>query len=161
MKLKASKKKIIALASMVVLLVTTGVLNYFLNVRQPIDDIVTPTGETTLTFFESTRLNRTDLRSEQIAILNEIIEANISSADVKEAEVELIAITKMMETELLLENLIMAKGFADVIVAISPKIVNVVVGKENMSVEDAARIFEVIVSQTDYEAKDIQIVPYS
>ncbi|MDR0697019.1 MAG: SpoIIIAH-like family protein [Christensenellaceae bacterium] len=159
--MKANKKKIIILVSMVVLLVATGVLNYLTNVRVLDADDVQTTGSVTLNFFESTKKNRELSRTEQIAILNEIIAVNASTESVIEAEAEKIAIVNSMQTELLLESLIIAKGFDDVIVAISPKLVNIVVNKADMTIEESAKIFDIVVSQTDYEAHEIQIVPYA
>ncbi|MDR0751036.1 MAG: SpoIIIAH-like family protein [Christensenellaceae bacterium] len=157
--MKANKKKIIILASMLLLLVATGVLNYYTNIKikdvDPVDS-----GGVTLTFFESTKKNRENTRNEQLAILNEIITVNTSAESVLEAEAEKMAIVRSMETELLLESLIMAKGFEDVIVDISPKLVNIVVGHTNMTLEESAKIFDIVVSQTDYKPEEIQIVPY-
>ena len=38
--------------------------------------------------------------------------------------------------------------------------VNVVVMDEEVSLEDAAQIMDIIVSETDFEAPDIVIIPY-
>ncbi|MDR3185639.1 MAG: SpoIIIAH-like family protein [Christensenellaceae bacterium] len=161
--MKTNKKKIIVLVSMILLLVSTGVLNYYINAKAKNTDeknINVNTPSVTLTFFESNRQVRAEGRQEELSILNELIEQATSTEVVTDAQAQKLAIAKAIETEHQLETLIKAKGFDDVLVEISSKLVNVIVKKEGVTVEDAAKILEVILSQTDYSAKDVRVVPY-
>ena len=65
-----------------------------------------------------------------------------------------------METELQLETLVKSKGFEDAIVTISDSGVNVVVGTPELSAEQAARIYDIIQSETTFKAQDVKIIPY-
>ena len=132
--IKANKKKIIVVVSMVALLVATGCLNYFLNVRQ---------------------------QDGQPAGTDEIIaSASSSESAIASAEEQKLQITGAMETELVLEGLIKAKGFEDCVVTMSTENVNVVVMDEELTLEESAQIMDIIVSETDYTAPDIVIIPY-
>ena len=93
--------------------------------------------------------------------LDEII-ASASSTEtaIASAEEQKLQITGAMETELILEGLIKAKGFQDCVVTMSTENVNVVVMDEEVSLEDAAQILNIIVSETDFEAPDVVIIPY-
>src|SRR5690554_2148556 len=120
--MKTNKKKIIILVSLVVLLVATGVLNYFLNLRAKPeeDDMTTPT------FFMSYREDREATRAEEILYLDSIItSATSDEATIAAAQEKKLALIDIMEMELALEGLIKARGFEDCIVTISTENINV------------------------------------
>lgn len=160
--IKANRKKIIVVFSMVALLVATGCLNYFLNVKTSDS---TPTGDTsnevTPTFFETYRTDRDATRDQEIAYLDEII-ASASSTEtaIQDAESQKLNITSSMETELVLEGLIKAKGFSDCIVTMSTENVNIVVMDQELTLEEAAQILNIVETETSYTAPDVVIIPY-
>ncbi|HHU42905.1 MAG: SpoIIIAH-like family protein [Clostridia bacterium] len=157
--MKTNKKKIIVLISLVVLLVATGVLNYFLNLNnapKDDDDIVAPT------FFASYREDRETTRAEEILYLDSIItSAEADEETIAQAQQKKLALCDIMETELILEGLIKAKGFEDCVVTISTENVNVVVKKEELTQEQAAQILHIIVSETDFESPNVILIPYA
>jgi stage III sporulation protein AH len=157
--MKANKKKIIILVSLVLLLVATGCLNYFLTVKNNAKD---PTDvDATPTFFSSFRDDRTNTRAQEILYLDDIIaSANTDEVTMSSAQEKKLGIVDVMETELTLEGLIKAKGFVDCVVTISKDKVNIVVMDTELTVEEAAQIFDVIVNQTNYKAKNVTIIPY-
>ena len=65
-----------------------------------------------------------------------------------------------MEKELVVEGLIKAKGFQDCIVTMSTDNVNVVVMDEDLSLEDAAQILNIIETETSFNAPQVVIIPY-
>ena len=160
MKMLSKKKKIFIISGFCLLLILTGVLNIILN-----NKIVTNTngGETVTTgnFFSTYRTDRTDTRNEEILYLDAIIASSSASAESKSAaeakKAELIA---LMETELALEGLIKAKGFEDCVVTISTENVNVVVKDAELTVEDAAQILNIVVTETTFNAPDVVVIPY-
>ena len=159
--LKANKKKIIVIVSMIALLVATGCLNYFLNVKQQSVDNPVQGNVSTPTFFATYRTDREATRNQEIAYLDEIINSATSTETaIASAESQKLAITGAMETELVLEGLIKAKGFEDCIVTISTENVNVVVMDEDLSLEDAAQILNIVVTETEFTAPDVVIIPY-
>ena len=159
--LKANRKKIIVVFSMVALLIGTGCLNYFLNVKtndtpQDVDqNAVTPT------FFETYRTDRESTRDQEIAYIDEIIaSATSTETAVKDAENQKLSITQSMEKELVIEGLIKAKGFGDCIVTMSTDNVNIVVMDEELSLEEAAQILNIVETETSFTAPDVVIIPY-
>lgn len=162
--IKVNKKKIIVLASLVILLVATGCLNYFLTVKNAsgtgssggtTDTSATPT------FFATYRTDREATRAQEILYLEDIISASTADeATIAEANDKKLALVGSMETELALEGLIKAKGFEDCVVTISSNNVNIVVKDSELSADEAAQILSIIVSETNYTAENVIIIPY-
>lgn len=156
--MKANKKKIIILVSLVLLLIATGCLNYFLTVKNnddPVDVTATPT------FFSIYRDERTNTRAQEILYLDDIIASiNSDETTIASAQEKKLGLVDTMEVELTLEGLIKAKGFNDCVVTISSENVNVVVMDTELTVEEAAQILNVIVSETEYTASNVIIIPY-
>lgn len=160
--IKVNKKKVIILVSLVALLVATGCLNYFLTVKnnqtkQPDSslDAATPT------FFETYRTDREATRAQEILYLEDIIaSANADEATVTGAQNKKLELVGMMETELALEGLIKAKGFPDCVVTMSSDNVNIVVQDSELGLDEAAQILNIIVTETDYKASSVYIIPY-
>lgn len=158
--MKANKKKIIILVSLVVLLVATGCLNYFLTIKAK--DSGDPVGgDAQVTFFSTYRADREATRAQEVLYLEDIITSASSTEEViATAQEKKIGLVSNMEVELALEGLIKAKGFEDCIVTISSNNVNVVVKDSELSVQEAAQIFNIIVTETDYPASNVIIIPY-
>lgn len=157
--MKANKKKIIILVSLVLLLVATGVLNYFLTVKN-LDEGNNPV-DAESTFFTNYRTERTNTRAEGILYLEDIIASVNSDKDtVAAAQAKKLKIVDDMELELTLEGLIKAKGFSDCVVTISSANVNVVVMDADLTVEEAAQILNIIVTETSYTAGNVIVIPY-
>ena len=164
MKIKPKTKKAIVLSVMVVLLVATGVLNWALN-----DKLLTGQADQTAnadsvaeTFFASYRSDRESTRESEYLYLDSIIaSAEVSEESRLSAEQQKLALVMRMEQELTLEALIKAKGFEDAVVAISDSGVNVVVGTDELSADQATQILAIITEETDYNATDVKIIPYN
>lgn len=156
--MKTNKKKIIILASLVILLVATGVLNYFLNVKNTADP---GTQEPTPTFFASYRTDRETTRAEEILYLDGIITSETADeTTIANAQAKKLSICDAMETELVLEGLIKAKGFEDCVATISTANVNIVVQDADLTLEEAAMILNIVVTETSFTAPDVVIIPY-
>jgi len=156
--MKANKKKIIIIASLVVLLVATGVLNYFLSVKaaQKDSDL-----DAAPTFFATYRADREATRAEQILYLESILTSGTADeATIAEAQSKKLRIADAMEIEMVLEGLIKAKGFQDCVVTISTENVNIVVQDAELTTEEAAQIYNIVVTETSFTAPDIVIIPY-
>jgi stage III sporulation protein AH len=156
--MKTNKKKIIVLVSLVLLLVATGVLNYFLNAK------LNPEEEelTAVTFFTSYRQDREAIRAEEILYLDSIIGAEDSDeAAIASAQEKKLGICDIMETELVLEGLIKSKGFEDCIVTISTENIHIVVKAAEITKEQSAQILNVVLTETDATPLDVVITPYA
>ena len=161
-KLSANAKKVIVLCSMVALLIVTGTLNFVLNdkiVQSGNDGNTVTTAETFLT---SCRAERETARAEEFALLDAILSSDTSTeeliASANEKKLELIDV---IERELVLEGLVKAQGFEDAVVTMSEDNINVVVSQSELTSEQVAGILSVILSETDYNATQVVVVPYS
>ncbi|MDR3216486.1 MAG: SpoIIIAH-like family protein [Clostridiaceae bacterium] len=162
--MKAKTKKIIVLCSMVVLLVVTGVLNWYLATK-PTGDPADPTNvnpPATETFFSAYRSDRAALRDEQYLYLDSIIASPDTSAEAKAAAEALkFKIIEEMEAEFQLERLIKAKGFSDVVVSMTANNINIVVSIDEFTDDHKMQIISTIVDETDYSPSQVKLIPYS
>lgn len=160
---KVNKKKIIILVSLVALLVATGCLNYFLTTKNAKSTSVNSTVADTAvpTFFATYRTDREQTRAQEMLYLEDILTAsNVDEQTMAEAQAKKLSLVGAMETELSLEGLIKSKGFDDCVVTISSGNVNVVVKDEELSLDEASQILNIITSETDYKAGNVVIIPY-
>lgn len=162
--MKNNKKKIAVLSIMTVLLVVSAVLNVWLNTKltKRQETLTTNTHEPTVTeTFKSFRSSRETTRQELIDYLDAIISSESASASVKTAaETQKQSVCKQMENELLLERLIQARGFRDVIVTLSDKNCTVVVADDNLEAQEVAQILSIVTKETSYTANDVIVCQY-
>ncbi len=165
MKIKAKTKKIIVLSVMVVLLVTTGVLNFVLN-----DKLTSASenvsnnqiGGVTQTFFAAARSDRESTRESEFLYLDAIVNSETSSASAKKsAEDQKMLLVTRMEKELELETAIKGRGFEDSIVTIGDSGISVVVGAAELSAEQANLIKSVVVTATGMKPSQVKVIPYN
>lgn len=153
------KTKIFILVAMVLLLGVTGYLNIALNNK------VTQTSTTTYTsanYFSTYREDRQATRDQELLYYDAIITSDDSSSEAKSAaETKKLAIVAQMESELVIEGLIKAKGFEDCIVTnISPNVKVVVKCAEaTLTTNEVAQIVSIIKEQTSADIDNIQITP--
>ncbi len=151
-------KKIALIVSMVCVLVVAAVLNVTLltNKNKPNDDVVQTS------FFETSRLDRQATRDYEIAELNQII--NMEGDEYAEARQNALVkkqkIVDAMETELLLETLLKAQGYADVLVTVNANSdnVSVIVDKDELAREDTVRIYNIIATQASISNDYVRIL---
>jgi stage III sporulation protein AH len=155
----SKKKKIFIISGFVALLAVTGVLNIVIN-NNVVENVSAGYETTNANFFTTYRVDRQDTRSQEIVYLDAIISSSSSSAEAKSAaeskKQELVA---QMESELMLEGLIKAKGFEDAIVSTSSSNINVIVKSAELMESEVAQIVEIIQGQTNYNLENIKIIP--
>lgn len=158
----ANGKKIAVLVGMVVLLVATGVLNYYLSEIKGAGK-TDPNGEVVATYFSSYRTDRQSVRQEAITNLDAIIQSSDSSKEAKaSAEEQKLLMCKNMEAELTMENLIKSYGFEDCVVTLSAGNVYVVVKTaDTMTSQQVAQILSVVTENSDYKPSDVIVTPYN
>ena len=153
------KKKIIILASMVALLVLTGVLNVVLNVTATKPEEVSGEG-TYVDFFTAYKVDRESSREQSVMYYNEILTSSTYSAEAKqEAEKMLLSLTASIEIELVLEGQIKSLGFDDAIVTSTTQNINVIVKCAEMTATQANQILEIIIAETGTSATSVRIFP--
>ncbi len=163
-KIKSRTKKILVLSVMIVLLVTTGVLNFVLNdkITSATDKVNQGDNTVTQTFFVAARSERDTTRESEFLYLDAIMKSENSSANAKtEAEKQKMLIVKRMEKELALETAIKGKGFEDAIVTIGDGGINVVVGKADLSITESNQIKSIVVTEMSCKPGEVKVIPYN
>ena len=154
-------KKIIIAVSMLLVLAVAAYLNFAL-----LDNDKTSTADgdvvATSTFLTTYRSNWDEMRAEEINNLNEIIA--VEGDEYAEARANATAqkqkIIELMETEMLLESLLKAKGYDDLVVTIGvdSNNVNVIAAKESLTLQDTAIIYNTIVEELDVSPDYVKIL---
>jgi len=113
-------------------------------------------GEAVLTSADNTgvsmvniKLNREQTRSKTKEYYLDIMNSDgMDEAAVQSATDAYIKMTEDMELETEAETMLLAKGFSDVMVTINDDSVDVVIGQDNLSDEEKAKIEDVVVRKT-------------
>ncbi|MFO7294509.1 MAG: SpoIIIAH-like family protein [Caldicoprobacter sp.] len=183
------RKKSVVMGILVVLLIITGYLNLVynqsalngqnvqeaVNQQDEMDGIVVRDMEdsteeeedatevaaiSSANFFASYRLERENTRKEEIEYIRQILDNPASDPEIKkEAQAQLLEITKNMEKELAIEALIKAKGFKDVVVILHKDSVNVIVDKPDLQQEEVAQILDIVRRESGHKPENIKIIP--
>ena len=156
------RKKIIVLSCMIALLAVTAVFNFVLTT-----DTISANNSAVMSsanYFTNYRNERTTSRNEEILQLDSIIKsAAVDSQEYTAALAMKTELTYITEKELLLESLIKAYGFEDVVVVmgIDSGNVNVITKSEKLSSDDAILIFSIITDENIASPENIKIIPIS
>ena len=156
------RRKIIILSCMIALLAVTAVFNFVLTTGSISSDesaIVSSAN-----YFAQYRTERLNTRNEELLQLDEIIStASIGSEEHNEALNMKIELTQMTEKELLLETLIKAYGFEDVVVVIGMQSdnINVIAKTNELTTDDAITIFSVLYEEVNASPENVKIIPIS
>ena len=122
-------RKTIVIASMVLLLLVTGFLNWRTRTQE-------------ITYIDSI-ISNTNTDQETLA----------------EAQLMKLELTDTMEKEMLLEGLLKAKGFEDVFVTLGDESINVVVKDAELNQSEVAQILELVQRETSASAQNVKIIP--
>lgn len=152
----SKKKKIIILSTMLLLLIITGYLNLTLN-----DSTIQTGGNvTTASFFTTYKNDRQSTRDREIEYYDAIIASSSSSQEAKTvAEKARASLIEAMDKELVVEGLIKAKGYEDVIITTTTTSVNVIIKSSELTSTNVAQIVEVVKNQLDTSLDNIRIIP--
>ena len=160
----SNRKKIIVISAMVVLLVVAAYLNVLLSQRSQnkSSELQTDSNVTTATVFSAMKSDRDTVRAQTYSYLDSIINSDTSSAEAKTAaEEKKLSLLEYSSEEVVLENLIKARGFADVCVSMTTSNVNVMVQDSDLTAAEVAQILYIITEETGVSATDVIIIPKS
>ncbi|MBO7187550.1 MAG: SpoIIIAH-like family protein [Clostridia bacterium] len=156
----SKKKKIIILSIMLGLLAVTAVLNYVFTANTITDgDIQT---SASASYFSEYRSRRITTRNEELLQIDNIIasaeEGSIEKSEALKLKTELMEIT---EKELLLESLIKAYGFEDVVVimSLSSDNINVIAKTNEITADDSIKIYSIIEEEQVGDPANVKIIP--
>lgn len=159
----SNKKKIIIICTMVVMLVAAAYLNVLLaNKNDTTNGDSNNVNSGAVSVFSAMKTDRDGVRAQSFTYLDSILQSETSSDEAKaEAEQQKLNLIKYSDSELVLENLIKARGFEDACVTMSTENVNVVVKDAELTATDVAQILGIVTEETGCKATNVIIVPYS
>ena len=159
----SKKKKIIVLSVMIGLLVLTGYINVALNnslSTKSAPATSTQTSAGSESFYTTYKTERESTRQQELQFYEAIIASTTSSEEAKEeAEQNKLALINQMEKELVVEGIIVGKGFDDAIVTQSSANVNVFIKSPELNSGEVAMITDVVREQLGVEIDKIIIIP--
>ncbi|MFA5637174.1 MAG: SpoIIIAH-like family protein [Anaerovoracaceae bacterium] len=96
-------------------------------------------------------------RGEILSMLTTVIAESDAGPEKDNATQQKLRIIEYMNTEKVMENLIVNKGFAEAFVIMTDTSVNVTVNKEDLSQSDVAKIIDVVIRETGRSAEQVVI----
>ena len=129
-------------------------------------ETVTQTGESeeivsvSGSYFDTARLSRQQARDSAISMLQEAeMDENATEDVLNEASLALQVLASYTVAEAQIESLVTAKGYEDCVVFMGEDSCSVVVADpDGVDSTDAARIKDIVISETDYTAAQIKIM---
>lgn len=110
-------------------------------------------------YFIESKLERDKKRSEMIQQLDDIAKNQYSEEDLRNQAIAMkMQVLSNSEKELLIENMIMAKGFPDALVYLSEEGINIVVNSETLTKQEVAQIVDIVKRETNLTMDQIVIM---
>lgn len=172
-----SAKKLFALAALVL---AVSSIWWLVQVQQEVNRIEIVTGEPAAepgmapvspipeqkvpaaggaSFFVEYRLQRDQTRARETEMLNQIIEnEKISEEGKKQAEQQLLSLIALMEKELLVENMVKAKGYREAVFFYRDGLANVVVAAESLSEREVVQLAEMVSGLAGIRMEEVAVV---
>ena len=147
---------------MVALLAITAVFNFILTASG--NEISETVAVSSSSYFTQYRAERLTTRNEELMQLDSVLKsAETGSTEYDDALTMKIQLTAMTEREMLLENLIKAYGFQDVVVVmgLDSDNVNVIAKSDDLTASDAVLIYTIISEESAVSPENVKIIPIS
>ncbi|HOP68941.1 MAG: SpoIIIAH-like family protein [Dethiobacteria bacterium] len=110
-------------------------------------------------FYVEYRLQRDRVRSQEVEMLQEIIDHPNASAESKEeAEAMMLEIIQLMEKELMIENMLKAQGYEDALFFYRNRLATVMVKKKELSEREFLQVTEVVAGALDIEREEVKVI---
>ncbi|MGI5921985.1 MAG: SpoIIIAH-like family protein, partial [Syntrophomonadaceae bacterium] len=165
----------VAAAVLVITVIVTGVLIWGLNNQSSIDmpspkrelrdtgkeSIDTRIGEgvtTSASFFAEYRMERERSRSKQIELLREIINSQADTKAREAASLRLVDISRDMEEEMKIENLVKSRGYNECVVITQANNTMVIVQSEDIDIEEKNELIQLAGNATGNEVDKINVI---
>jgi hypothetical protein len=153
-KVLTKKKKIFIICGMLVLLVVTGGLNLFLNSS---NDELQPTTSSQVSLLTSYRASKMETRTSMLEMYDSIISTSKDTEQIVATNAKISELAGRMEAETVLEGMIMASGFEDVVVTNVDDSYTVMVKSNGLTSDDVAKILGILVKETGVSATNVKI----
>lgn len=148
------KKKIFIICGMLVLLVVTGCLNLFL--KSPSEELQTTTTSQT-SLLTSYRASKLETRNSMLEMYDSIISTSKDEDQIIATNAKISDLASRMESETVLEGMIMASGYEDVVVTNVDDSYTVMVKSNGLTADDVAKILSILVKETGVSATNVKI----
>lgn len=110
-------------------------------------------------FFSEYRLERDKNRSKEVDMWQDIINSEKAEENFKNmAQQELVKIIALTEKEMIIENLVFARGFNDALVFLTDDSATIIVDSKELTPSNIAQIQDIVVRKTKLDPKDIKIM---
>lgn len=120
---------------------------------------VSKDGEDGEAYFAEAKMTRTKTRDEASAVLKTMLEeADLTPDQKTELTLKATDLSKAIETEGKIENLVKAKGFAECMVYYDTERVDVIIKTNGLLSNEVAQIKDIVVRETSVPDKNISIV---
>ena len=118
------------------------------------------TGETSSDYFSTARLNRQQSRDSALALLQDAAGEDADQTLKDEANASIQAMADYTVTEAQIENLVIAKGYADCVAFIGENALSLAVAapEGGLTDTDTARIVDVVHQTTGFTADQVKII---
>lgn len=153
-KMLSKKKKFFILFGMVALLVVTGCLNMAINKNET---NIQTTNSTTTSLLTSYRISKMETRNSMMEMYDSIISSTTDEQQIVATNALIADLASRMESETVLEGMIMASGFEDVVVTNSDGAYTVMVKSDGLTSDDVAKILGILVKETGVSATNVKI----
>jgi len=153
-KVLTKKKKIFIICGMLVLLVVTGCLNLVLNGS---GEQVQTTTSSHVSLLTSYRASKLETRNSMLEMYDSIISTSKDTDQILETNAKISELAGRMEAETVLEGMIMASGYEDVVVTNVDDSYTVMVKSNGLTSDDVAKILSILVKETGVSATNVKI----
>ena len=110
-------------------------------------------------YFTSSRLERDTMYSERIENYQDILNnSNVSEAQKKTAQEEIIKLNNEQNAIMIAENLIKTKGIEDLVIFINGESINIIVKGDDLEKEEIAQIQNIITRELEADIANIHIM---
>lgn len=110
-------------------------------------------------FFSEYRLERDKNRSKEVEMWQDIINNDTAEETFKNmAQQELVKIVALTEKEMIIENLIIARGFNDALVFLADDSATIIVDAKELTPANVAQIQDIVVRKTKLDPSNIKIM---
>ncbi len=119
------------------------------------------TGEGGSSYFDAARLNRQQARDSALSLLQDAAAGEgVGQEAVDQANLTIQTMAEDTVTEAQIENLVMAKGYADCVAFIGEDGINVVVSapEAGLAESDTAKIMDIVLSETPFTVQQVKII---
>ena len=121
------------------------------------DENVQTTNLNSMSLLSSYRASKLETRNSMIELYDSIIETSTDSEQITATNALISDLAKRMETETVLEGMIMASGYEDVVVTSTDGDYSVMVKSDNFTSDDAAKILSILVKETGASATNVRV----